>query len=211
MILEPVFLAVSATRWDGGRLWEIALAPRVGPATVWYIRSEFLDLGSADPDCLSTTGFQRRHPQPRPGVPVDSTLVGVAGDVRVSDPDTVAWEVYEATRGRQIVGMTAVTDVPQLDLLLRRHKLCPSWYRQFIDLGVLASGFLRRRDPGVTVSTLIDRLARTGLDVGEPIIGTETPVRQVEACRRIFEALTTGERGPTIDTAPASVVDSHCA
>ncbi|WP_157084094.1 hypothetical protein [Millisia brevis] len=144
-------------------------------------------------------------------MPVDSTLVGGAGDVRVSDPDTVAWEVYEATRGRQIVGMTAVTDVPQLDLLLRRHKLCPSWYRQFIDLGVLASGFLRRRDPGVTVSTLIDRLARTGLDVGEPIIGTETPVRQVEACRRIFEALTTGERGPTIDTAAAAAVDSHCA
>lgn len=53
-----------------------------------------------------------------------------------------AREVERATRDAIIVGAVPSFDTEVLAAMLRRHKLCPSWYYNLVDVETLATGWL---------------------------------------------------------------------
>jgi len=119
------------------RVWEAGLIVRDpgrdDTAYRWFVRSEDLDLGNADPFSLQVGRFYDRHPDYR----------GPGWDGDCAYPEAyVLHEVDRFTRGAHLVGAVVSFDADVLAARMRAHGICPSWHYHLIDVEALAVGYL---------------------------------------------------------------------
>lgn len=153
------------------RAWEIAVIVREpwtvkhpgGPDTIddhdtehtWFIDTDFLDLGNADPASLRIGRFYDRHPQAR--VARFGEKYGDEAVHATHDEIDALWQVEALTRGAHIVGAVPSFDAEVLSARMRDNGICPSWHYHLIDVEPLAAGWLHRH-----AATLENRVATFG-------------------------------------------------
>jgi hypothetical protein len=136
-----VFLDTETTslRYDR-RVWEAGLIVRDPgqPDTShrWFVRSEDLDLGNADPASLRIGRFYDRHP--------DHGGTSRHGE-RAHPEAYVLTEVERLTRGAHLVGAVPGFDAEVLGTRMRANGICPSWHYHLIDVEPLAVGWMNGR------------------------------------------------------------------
>lgn len=121
------------------RAWEVAIIVRDTDAGTdvehtWFIETDDLDLGNADPVSLRIGRFYERHPQFN-GQELKFTDIDVE--------DVVAREVEYLTRGAIVVGAVPDFDTHVLGEMLRRSGFCPAWHYHLVDVETLAAGALK--------------------------------------------------------------------
>jgi hypothetical protein len=121
------------------RAWEVALIVRRPPGRDeehrWFIRSEDLDLGNADPASLRIGRFYERHPDYR----------GYTGPDRAYPEAYVLSEVEKLTRDAHLAGAVVSFDADVLGTRMRANGICPSWHYHLIDCEALAVGWMNGR------------------------------------------------------------------
>ena len=133
-----VFLDTETTGLHADRRpWEIAWIRREpdGTETERLIQISDVDLSTAELKGLQVGRFYERY------------FRYIGGDQK---PDNVeidreflaAIAVEEATRDAIVVGAVPSFDTEVLAAMLRRHKLCPSWYYSLVDVENMAAGWL---------------------------------------------------------------------
>lgn len=167
-----VFLDTETTGLHADRRpWEIAWIRREidGTETERCIQIADVDLSNAELKGLQVGRFHERWTG---GPQVALRLMSTAFDLTPVDQRTVLLEfaaadvVEKATRGAIIVGAVPSFDAEVLAAMLRRHKLCPAWHYQLVDVETLAAGWLTNF-PGLIPGTdEIDdaRAARTAAE-----------------------------------------------
>lgn len=149
------------------RAWEIGIIARGPNGTEterhWFVRSEDLDLGNADPMSLKIGRFYDRHPQYTKGA-VDHA--GTSYAVAEREADVLHW-VEAHTRGAHIVGAVPNFDTEVLADRMRANGICPSWHHHLIDVEPLMVGWLAAKGEPVPVPWKSDDLSRA--------IGVEAP------------------------------------
>lgn len=116
------------------RAWDIGLIVRDGSETSahqWFVDSEDLDLGNADPFALQIGRFYERHPDINPD----------AGP-RCHDERRVLREVEALTRGAHLVGAVVSFDADVLGQRMRANGILPNWHYHLIDVEALAVGYI---------------------------------------------------------------------
>lgn len=119
------------------RAWEIGLIVRTDEGDVehqWFIETEDLDLGNAEPGSLRIGRFYERHP----------AMNGTNdpwGNHTSFERFALA-EVERLTRGAHLVGAVPNFDAEVLGARMRAHGICPSWHYHLIDVEALAVGFI---------------------------------------------------------------------
>ncbi|BDB58954.1 MULTISPECIES: hypothetical protein [Rhodococcus] len=129
------------------RPWEIAWIRRDvdGTETERCIQIADVDNTNAELKGLQVGRFHERFrggPKESWSLTVDMTLVPRDQRTLLLEVDA-AIEVERATRDAIIVGAVPSFDTEVLAAMLRRHKLCPSWYYNLVDVETLAAGWLR--------------------------------------------------------------------
>lgn len=121
------------------RAWEIAvILRRPGhPDRVhgWFVASEDLDLGNADPTSLGIGRFFDRHPEYQPHANGDQAV----GARRERE---VLREVEKLTRGAHLVGAVPSFDAEVLAARMRANGICPAWHYRLQDFETLIAGYL---------------------------------------------------------------------
>lgn len=122
------------------RAWEVGIIVRdPGKRDTehrWFIRTEDLDLGNADPASLRIGRFHERHPDYR----------GADWDGENSHPEAyVLGEVEKLTRDAHLVGAVVSFDADVLGTRMRASGICPSWHYHLIDVEALAAGWMNGR------------------------------------------------------------------
>ncbi|MDV2477409.1 hypothetical protein F8M49_22160 [Rhodococcus zopfii] len=120
------------------RPWEIAWIRREidGTETERLIQISDVDLATAELKGLQVGRFHERYFR---NIGVDQK----PDNVEIDREFLAAHAVEEATRGAIIVGAVPNFDTETLAAMLRRHRLCPSWHYQLVDIETLAAGWLR--------------------------------------------------------------------
>jgi len=124
-------------RWES--IWEYgAVVVRDGHLHEYTYMVE-VDCSCADTFSLEVGGYHTRHPQGNAYVqtgkrPVPTSHVALAG------------HVAKQLHGCHLLGAVVSFDEKRLELLLRAHKLCPSWHYHLGDVENLAAGYLAARD-----------------------------------------------------------------
>lgn len=131
------------------RPWEIAWIRRDvdGTETERCIQIADIDNTNAELKGLQVGRFHERFkggPKASWGLTVDISLVPRDQRTLLLEVDA-AIEVERATRDAIIVGAVPSFDTEVLAAMLRRHKLCPSWYYNLVDVETLATGWLSAR------------------------------------------------------------------
>lgn len=129
------------------RPWEIAWIRREvdGTETERCIQIADIDNTNAELKGLQVGRFHERFkggPKESWSLTIDMTLLPRDQRNILLEIDA-AIEVERATRGAIIVGAVPSFDTEVLAAMLRRHKLCPSWYYNLVDVETLAAGWLR--------------------------------------------------------------------
>jgi DNA polymerase III epsilon subunit-like protein len=117
------------------RAWEVGLIVRDPGAEDrefrWFIQTEDLDLGNADPFSLKIGRFYERHPDYRGTVNSDSY------------PEAyVLCQVEKLTRGAYLVGAIVSFDADVLGTRMRAGGICPAWDYHLMCIENLAAGWL---------------------------------------------------------------------
>jgi 3' exoribonuclease, RNase T-like len=144
------------------RAWEIAAIIRrpghADDAHTWFVDSEDLDLGNADPASLKIGRFFARHPQFR-----DEPGPGACG--REKD---VLRELETLTRGAHLIGAVPSFDAEVLAARMRVNGICPPWHYYLQDFVTMIAGYLAgQRKPLPPLPWRSDDLSR--------LIGVEPP------------------------------------
>jgi DNA polymerase III epsilon subunit-like protein len=118
------------------RAWEVGLITREpgrpDDEHRWFIHSEDLDLGNADPMSLAIGRFYERRPDPSGGAGHEGSL----------PEEYVLRKVEELTRGAHLVGAVPNFDAEVIGARMRAHGVCPSWNYHLADVENLAAGWL---------------------------------------------------------------------
>ena len=153
------------------RIWEIgAIARRPGREEQeyrWFIRTEDLDLGNADPFSLDIGGFYQRHPQ----------MIGKVSGSDMPGPEAdVLAEVEKVCRGAHIIGNVVNFDTQRLDTRMAAHGILWNGHYHLIDVEALAIGYLAAKiqasngaaDPGVLALPWDSEMLSAALGVKVP-------------------------------------------
>ena len=129
------------------RPWEIAWIRREvdGTETERCIQIADIDNTNAELKGLQVGRFHERFkggPKAASSLLCETSLVPHEQRTLLLEWDA-AIEVEKATRDAIIVGDVHSFDTEVLAAMLRRHKLCPSWYYNLVDVETLAAGWLR--------------------------------------------------------------------
>ncbi|WP_072814308.1 hypothetical protein [Rhodococcus zopfii] len=134
-----VFLDTETTGLHADRRpWEIAWIRREidGTETERLIQISDVDLTTAELKGLQVGRFHERYFR---NIGVDQK----PDNVEIDREFLAAHAVEEATRGAIIIGAVPNFDTETLAAMLRRHRLCPSWHYQLVDIETYAAGWLR--------------------------------------------------------------------
>lgn len=115
------------------RAWEVGLIVRDAETEQeyhWFVRTEDLELGNADPFSLRVGKFYDRHPQMR----------GLLG--RYPTEVEVLAEVEKLTRGAHLAGAVPSFDADVLGTRMRACGILPSWHYHLVDVEPLAAGWI---------------------------------------------------------------------
>ncbi|MGN0126047.1 MAG: hypothetical protein ACI38R_22625 [Rhodococcus sp. (in: high G+C Gram-positive bacteria)] len=128
------------------RPWEIAWIRRDvdGTETEQCFQIADVDNTNAELKGLQVGRFHERFkggPKASWSLTIESALVPRDQRAILLEVDA-AIEVEKATRGAIIVGAVPNFDTETLAAMLRRHKLCPSWHYQLVDVEALGAGWL---------------------------------------------------------------------
>ncbi|BDB62383.1 hypothetical protein [Rhodococcus sp. RDE2] len=128
------------------RPWEIAWIRRDvdGTETERCFQIADVDNTNAELKGLQVGRFHERFkggPKESWSLTIDMTLLPRSQRNMLLEVDA-AIEVERATRDAIIVGAVPSFDAEVLAAMLRRHKLCPSWHYQLVDVETLAAGYL---------------------------------------------------------------------
>jgi len=119
------------------RAWEVGLIVRDPGGEDrefhWFVGTEDLDLGNADPMSLKVGQFYERHPD----------YAGVITSDRVTEA-YVLCRLEKWTRGAHLVGAVVSFDAELIAARMRAHWMCPSWHYHLVDVEALAAGWLHR-------------------------------------------------------------------
>ena len=134
------------------RPWEIAWIRRDvdGTETEQCFQIADVDNTNAELKGLQVGRFHERFkggPKASWSLTIDTTLIPRDQRTLLLEVDA-AIEVEKATRGAIIVGAVPNFDTEVLAAMLRRHKLCPSWHYQLVDIEALAAGWQLRFEQG---------------------------------------------------------------
>lgn len=143
------------------RVWEVGLIARYPDGFVksfqWFVNTNDLDLGNADPMSLHVGRFYSRHPQVESG----------KSSILVRSERSVLFEVERITRGAHLVGSVPNFDADILDRRMRTHGICPSWHYHLIDVEAMMVGYLALKGVRLTPPWKSDELSR--------LIGVDPP------------------------------------
>ncbi len=130
------------------RPWEIAWIRRDvdGTETERCIQIADVDNTDAQPQALEVGGFDERWkggPQAVEALYASTTTYGMENPYKdVYLESEAAHVVYAATRNAIIVGNNPRFDTETLAEMFRRHRLCPRWHYQLVDVVSFAAGWL---------------------------------------------------------------------
>jgi len=108
----------------------------------WFVDSDDLDLGNADPFALKIGGFYGRHPAYMDDSPAAYRDRKTWDSVEGLTEGLVMRYVEMITRGAHLVGAVPNFDAEVLAARMRAHGLAPSWHYHLIDVEALAVGYL---------------------------------------------------------------------
>ncbi|MGW0043452.1 hypothetical protein [Rhodococcus sp. NPDC003348] len=126
------------------RPWEIAMIRRDtnGIEIEQLIQVIDIDLTTAELKGLQIGGFFERY--------VGHNPIGADSNIEIVTEKEAAELVYITTAGAIIVGAVPNFDTEVLAAMLRRHKLCPAWHYQLVDVETLAAGWIAGREREAT-------------------------------------------------------------
>jgi len=123
------------------RAWDVGMIVREdGKDTEhqFFVDTNDLDLGNADPFALRVGRFYERHPHM---LPWESHRMDMVGSERA-----VMEQVEELTRDAHLIGAIVSFDAEVLAARMRARGILPSWRYHLIDVESLAIGYLRNSD-----------------------------------------------------------------
>ncbi|WP_418345243.1 hypothetical protein [Rhodococcus pyridinivorans] len=143
------------------RPWEIAWIRREPDGTETERCIQIADVDNTNAE-LKGLQVGRFHERWKGGPKASATLIskswneklglgGVFGGETILLEFDAAHLVEQVTRGAIIVGAVPSFDTEVLAAMLRRHKLCPSWYYNLVDVENMAMGWLAARPASVPI------------------------------------------------------------